>query len=421
MNILVSNKYVCYVFLLAMPWYWIESYVLVHAQYSGISLYSAAFQAIKLFMLAVPLCLWFYHYGLSKQRSKYFYIYTIILCFYLLLGIKEGYDRMNIILSIKNIYFWFYVLIFCYAINNRMPAHLSIFLVITIFISALMNVGYSIYINLTYTGDPTDFYFYDLYNSKGMFVIWNFIRDGSVRAFGLVGSKLTLSQLYIVPILISLFLAIYLNDLKAKALALIVFCILMYGLWITATRNPYLAIFFSFVVYSFFCCFKITKIRFFVITLVLYAFSIYLVLLLSDAGVGDESSKARIPMLLSFFNELLDKPFGHGIGSTGVASTTYPFFFESSLATVFMDLGIIGGLFYFGMIISFSFQMIRAANLTNLPILKSLLTASGYSLLSLFFLTNFTNIYDSSLFVYTIVTIFALNVHIVPVEKLNQG
>ncbi|WP_460881864.1 hypothetical protein [Pseudaeromonas pectinilytica] len=414
MNFLVSNKYICYLFLLAMPWYWVESFILVHAQYSGVELYSAIFLMIKLFMIFIPLSLWYYHYGVARGRAKLLVCYSIVLFVYVLVGLKAGYEITNIILSIKNIYFWLFVLIVCYSLNVKFPSHQSIFLVTILFFSALMNVVYSIYIDLTYSGNPTDFYFYDLYNDKGLFVIYNFIRDGKVRAFGFVGSKLTLSQLYIIPVLLSSFLVLYFKSNKLKLSAFVLACLFNYGLWITATRNPYLAMFFSGLVFLFFSIFGITRFRFFVVSICLYAFSIYLVLLLSDAGIGDESSKARIPMLLSFLEQLTDKPFGHGIGSTGIASGSYPFFFESSLATIFMDLGVIGGLFYFGIIISLSFEMIRTAKFTHRPILKSVLMTSGFSLLSLFFLSNFTNIYDSSLFVFAIISAFALNVYNMP-------
>lgn len=414
MNFLVSNKYICYLFLLAMPWYWIESFILVHAQYSGLGFYSAIFLIIKLLMIFIPLSLWYYNYGVAQGRIRCLVYYLIILFVYIFVGLREGYEKENIILSIKNIYFWLFVLILCYSANVKFPSHLSVFLVVILFFSALMNVAYSIYVNLTYSGNPTDFYFYDLYNDKGLFVIYNFIRDGKVRAFGFVGSKLTLSQLYIIPVLLSSFLVLYFKNIKLKLSAFAIACFLNYGLWITATRNPYLAMFFSSLVFLFFSMFALTRFRFFVVSMCLYGFSIYLVLLLSDAGIGDESSKARIPMLLNFLEQLIDKPFGHGIGSTGIASGSYPFFFESSLATIFMDLGVIGGLFYFGVIISLSFEMIRTAKSTHHPILKSVLMGAGFSLLSLFFLSNFTNIYDSSLFVFAIISVFALNVNNVP-------
>lgn len=414
MNFLVSNKYVCYLFIMAMPWYWVESFFLVHAEYSGVGLYSAAFLMIKLLMIFIPLSLWYYHYGVAQGRAKYLIYFSIIFFVYLIVGLKSGYEITNIILSIKNIYFWLFVLIFCYSVKAKFSAHQSVFLVSILFLSALMNVVYSIYIDLTYSGNPKDFYFYDLYNDKGLFVIYNFIRDGKVRAFGFVGSKLTLSQLYIIPVLLSSFLFLYFKNNKLKLSAFALACVFNYGLWITATRNPYLAMFFSSLVFLFFSVFAISRARFFVVSICLYAFSIYLVLLLSDAGIGDESSKARIPMLLNFLEQLIDKPFGHGIGSTGIASGSYPFFFESSLATIFMDLGIIGGLFYFGIIISLSFEMIRSAKFIHRPILKSVLMAAGFSLLSLFFLSNFTNIYDSSLFVFAIISAFALNVYSVP-------
>src|SRR3546814_17819406 len=101
---------------------------------------------------------------------------------YLVVGLKNGNGIGNILLSIKNIYFWvFYFLLIVASKINFSDGIIKITISALIFF-ALINIAYSVYINITFSGNYSDFYFYELYKGKGMFEDWNFIRDGDVRA-----------------------------------------------------------------------------------------------------------------------------------------------------------------------------------------------------------------------------------------------
>src|SRR3546814_14901117 len=82
----------------------------------------------------------------------------------------------------------------------------------------------------------------------------------------------------------------------------------------------------------------------------IYAIGITAIYLYSEAGGGDFSSQARIPLLLQFIDVFQQNKWGYGVGSAGIVNLTYKFFFESSAATVFTDLGLAGGIIYFGTI-----------------------------------------------------------------------
>src|SRR3546814_4725518 len=113
---------------------------------------------------------------------------------YLVVGLKNGNGIGNILLSIKNIYFWvFYFLLIVASKINFSDGIIKITISALIFF-ALINIAYSVYINITFSGNYSAFYFYELYKGKGMFEDWNFIRDGDVRALDRKSTRLNSSH-----------------------------------------------------------------------------------------------------------------------------------------------------------------------------------------------------------------------------------
>ncbi|MEZ7213272.1 hypothetical protein ACBC55_02675 [Klebsiella spallanzanii] len=108
-------------------------------------------------------------------------------------------------------------------------------------------------------------------------------------------------------------------------------------------------------------------------------------------------------MLLDFLEQIKANPIGYGIGSTGIANKTYPFFYESGAATIFMDLGIVGGtIFWIGIIYISYLSFLKGSNVNNISS-KIIYNSMGFSVLTLLLITNFTNIFDFSLIWYSIV------------------
>src|SRR3546814_9313973 len=66
-----------------------------------------------------------------------------------------------------------------------------------------------------------------------------------------------------------------------------------------------------------------------------------------------------------FIDVFQQNKWGYGVGSAGIVNLTYKFFFESSAATVFTDLGLAGGIIYFGTIIASAFYIFRNLERAN--------------------------------------------------------
>jgi hypothetical protein len=77
------------------------------------------------------------------------------------------------------------------------------------------------------------------------------LRDGNVRAFGFVGSKLTLSQMLLIPCSIVLMSILY-KKIFYKLLYSLLGMLLIYGMYITYVRNPFFSLILSSFIFSFF-------------------------------------------------------------------------------------------------------------------------------------------------------------------------
>ena len=393
--------------LMSIFWVGMDSYILVNVNYLDITVITYFFQILKLLIFIFPVIVLYARYGLDNRASRLFILYNIFLIVFVLYGVVNGNDKTNIILSLKNIYLWVWYALLLNSVKFTISPGFCQKLMFAFVISIVLNIFYSIYIDLSFSGKYSDFYFYELYNDKGMFESWNFIRDGAVRAFGFVGSKLTLSQMTFIPGAFMMMVFIYNKNVLNKTFALLIGLIILYGLYITNTRNPLFSIMLSTVIYLLFRVLKVTRVKFLLSFLILYSLSIYVVGYLSDSGVGDESSQARIPMIIDFMSQLQHKMLGYGIGSTGIANLTYKFFYESSAATVFMDLGLIGGaLFWLGILRVAYISTLHADNSQDSNE-KIVYHTISFSLTCLLFITNFTNIFDFSLMWYSIIIMLA--------------
>lgn len=392
-----------FLILCLILWVSLDSYLLVNVYYLDMNIIMYITQVLKYCIMFIPVIGFLFKYPIRKKAAVYFILYNCLLIIFCFIGFAKGYDHSNIILSIKNVYLWlwFSLLLCCFDFTISDKYVKYIFFVFLI--SAIINVIYSIYISVIFDGDFRIFYFYDLYIEKGMFESWNFLRDGNVRAFGFVGSKLTLSQMLLIPCSIVLMSILYKKDFFHKLLYSLLGLLLIYGMFITYVRNPFFSLILSFFIFSFFRVFKITWRRYLSLFIIVYLISILTVSYLNDNGSGDSSSQARIPMLLDFLEQIKANPIGYGIGSTGIANKTYPFFYESGAATIFMDLGIVGGtIFWIGIIYISYLSFLKGSNVNNISS-KIIYNSMGFSVLTLLLITNFTNIFDFSLIWYSIV------------------
>lgn len=396
--------------LMSIFWVGMDSYILVNVNYLDITIVTYLAQLIKILLFLAPAVIFYAKYGINKRALSVFFIYNLFLVVFVVFGLISGNDKTNIILSLKNIYLWIWYALLLNSINFKISTSFSRKIMFSFVVAILLNIVYSVYISLSFSGKLSDFYFYELYNNKGMFESWNFIRDGQVRAFGLVGSKLTLSQMAFIPGSFIMMAFIYNKDVLKKVFSLILGFVILYGLYITNTRNPLFAIALSTMVFLIFRRFKITGLRFLIVFIVVYLFSIYVVGYLSESGIGDESSQVRIPMIIDFLLQLQNRPIGYGIGSTGIANLTYKFFYESSAATIFMDLGVVGGALFWLGVLRVAFVSMKYGNDSQDVEMKIIYQTISFSLLCLLFITNFTNIFDFSLMWFSIIIVLATKI-----------
>ncbi|WP_155952245.1 hypothetical protein [Zestomonas thermotolerans] len=391
--------------ILGVAWLFFDSFIVVHSIYTDVPLIRIAVQCVKWFMLIAPPLILILHFGIDWKWLSILLFYLGLIFFYSIIAYLNGYSFDNIMLSLKNTYFWLFYFIYICVPRFKAPASVIRFVILAIFFGALLNVLYSVYVGLTFDGNLERFYFYSLYDQKGMFEDWNFIRDGAVRAFGYVGSKLTLSQLLLIPISVAVMLFFGVKSEGGRTAVFLFLIVLGYGLYLTKTRNPILAISCAICV-SLFFRYKLQGwgvVLFFSIFTSVYGLTIYLVFFISDIGWGDLSSQARVPLLISFLEVMRDQPLGYGVGSTGIYNLNYRFFFESSASTVFNELGVVGGAIYWCGVLSIVVVILNNASSQASVYMRAILRGVALSILALLFLTNFSNIFDSSLLVFSII------------------
>ena len=390
---------------LSIPWLMIESLLLVNAYESDILLILLSLQAIKYSLLLIPPIYWILSYGIDWRWFKFFLMLLALIFAYSTLSFVQGIETKSIINSIKNVYFWpLYFLLIVSAKFSFRRQTLSVLLWTTTIFS-LINIVYSIFINYSFS-NVDQFYFYNLYNSKNIFNEWDFIRDGEVRAFGFMGSPLTLSQTLIIALCFSFSGITRTTSIENILYFFILFLIILFGIYLTRTRNPVVGVFCAlFLMYSG-RTFRLSRRSVFFLFFAIYIAVILLVFEMSRRGLGDLSSQARAPMLIAFFNLIYQNPFGYGIGSTGVSLPSYAYFFESSAATVFMDLGIVGGLIFWGIIFKALLLIWGESRIKHKAAWMK--RAVFLSLAALLFITNFSNIFDSSLLIFSILSAAAV-------------
>ncbi|MBF8723033.1 O-antigen ligase family protein [Pseudomonas guariconensis] len=387
-------------------WLMCESYILVAAYEVGPKIFIAIFQASKYFLIILVPVVLLLNCGLDRYWVRFLLLYAFIIAIFTLVSIISGRSLSLILLSLKNIYLWgFY---FFLIVSSRVQftagdLKLANWVVV---IFAIINVVYSLYVANIYEGDPNVFYFYEFYVGKNLFSIWNFVKDDEVRAFGLMGSPLTLSQSLMLPAIFC-YSAIFFRKPQVTSIAyFLALIIILLGLYLTKTRNPVLAFILAVTIVALGRNWK-GRGKYLLTFALLYISSFLLVLEVNSRGGGDLSSQARIPMLMQFIDHIVARPFGYGIGSTGVAAPGYDFFFESSFSTILMDLGLVGGLvvilMFFKTVMHIKDFICFERKQDNWLFISSM--ASAFSLL---FVTNFSNIFDSSLFLYA--TLFAVAV-----------
>lgn len=309
----------------------------------------------------------------------------------------------NIPLTIKNGWLWLVLL----ALISTSRMAVSVQLLRTMGWIAigggLLNIGYSVVARLTYDGDPSVFYFHELFHGMGMFMEFNYVRDGAVRGFGLVASCLTLSQLLMIPTAVVLAPILALRRWSMAWLLLV----MLGGLILTQTRNPLLAVAAS---TGAFLLWKATR-RFWLVVLydLAYMGAVFWYIWYKwkyDFQSLDLSALDRIIQLDRMWGLFLARPFGYGIGYAGVANNKYAFMTDLSFGTYLLDLGIVPVALLYALLL----LLLRKALVQGFAIEGGRLdpwkawTGTSVFLVgnSLLLLSEFSNIFDHSLMAFAI-------------------
>lgn len=386
-----------------MVYLFFENYIIVTLKTNSLDFLFLCFSVFKLIFLFGILFSIIIYSGIYRSRKN---IIVVLFVFIFIISdfVIYGNPIQNVINSIQNVYLWFILIALLYFSKIYVNKEQFFILIRIILFLTFVNFLYSLFIKFSFNGDYSTFYFYKLYDSLGMFGPWNHIKNGDVRAYGFFGSSTALSQVLLIPISYVI-AAISVKRNKFSLYILMLF--LFYFLYIAQIRNPFFAIMLMFCVMPFLFNLK-SNIKVVICLLSVYFSSFFILSVFDYFGLGDLSSNARIPMLLRFLNNLLAQPFGYGIGSTG-NKIGYEFFYESSLATIYSDLGLVFGTLFFSffifLIINFK-SKIYSDNFKD----KIIARFGMILLVNLIYMTNYSNIFDSVLFIYVIVLYFSFSI-----------
>jgi hypothetical protein len=384
-----------------------ESFVLVQFKSMGLSVPYLAFQALKFGALGILLFLFLFPFRWKVGVHPVVFLLAGTVAIYSIIGLRNPeVIPSNVVLNIKNNYLWLVLMLIIGYSGRPVKKKVLLTLLIASLLLGLLNVGYSLLVNLSYDGSPRDFYFFDLYNSMGMYGEANFFRNGSIRSFGLVGSCLTLSQILLIPLSFSLSLLIH---HRGRFVALLAVLLLACGEWLTRTRNPSIAILIAFCAYALLrSTRRLLPVIVFVVGYLLVSFYYLVQASFADVSSLDLSALNRGKQLLQISEAILERPFGYGIGYVGVANGAYKVWTDLSFGTVLLELGVVPII----MLIGGAFGLLRFAKLPSerLDEESRILTTTFFLIcVSMVVLSEYSNIFDTSLFSFSIMMGAILN------------
>jgi len=275
-------------------------------------------------------------------------------------------------------------------------------------VCALINTIVSIYQIYTFDGN-----FKNLYISNHDYSEFNLIRNGRLRAIGLMDSATILSSYLISPIAVCF--AVFLRQksiLQRKTLLYtFLFVILFIGLYLTGSRIPLFSICISMAVAW---LYKKTRLSVNIVFIDIIALILIFAILILSAGFTDESGLARLQYYMQFFELLKINPLGYGIGYA-----QYPYGitgWDISLATIGLNYGIIGLSIYFTLFIRELFYLSRKVKeqLSENAALKLIILNSW------FINAFFVNIFSVNNLMILVVIIFVLNSNFTEKRRNNQ-
>lgn len=326
-------------------------------------------------------------------KNKYINIFIVIIIFSILIALYNKIEISYIVKSFRDTISW--ILVFMIILHMTIIQNIKfiIYLYVLSIILIMLNGFYSLYIQFIFNNDHSIIYFYDLYSQLDSYKEYNVVRNGMIRAFGFFGSNITYSTVLIIP-LSFLFVSFW----KYKnPLILYIFCIVLYYLWMTQTRNPFLAFFFSIFIYIFLFHRKNFINKIWVFNILYFLATITLIYFLANMNYLEPSSAGRAPQIDIVLSTLISSPFGMGLGYNNLEKL------DLSFGSIIIQFGLIGFILYY-----LFFYFISKTMYIEYHISKNhyerLIYATNFILINtLMLLTNFSNIFGFELYIYSII------------------
>lgn len=307
-------------------------------------------------------------------------VFFIIFFIFLFLGLLHT-NLTAVSSQLKNLLLPLLIFLLLYSIRYNFNLKYKKILFI-LFICILANCVFSVITVYSFNGDFSHTYIYEVIKGTE----YNYLRAGKLRAFGFLQSAVILSN-YLTIFLIPL---IWRINIRKNWLVRFFFIILMlYTLYLTGSRTPFLSLFLSIFFIKFFNKNRNLVFLFSIITITLLLLFVFVM-----ANYMDLSALGRIKQYAEAFNLISKNPIGYGIGYAG-----YPFgkiSFDCSLLVLFVDFGILGIFF----VVLFYKRAIKNIAVTKSEKIKDSLV------INLFLLSGFVNTIHLGILVLTILLWF---------------
>lgn len=307
-------------------------------------------------------------------------VFFIIFFIFLFLGLLHT-NLTAVSSQLKNLLLPLLIFLLLYSIRYNFNLKYKKILFI-LFICILANCVFSVITVYSFNGDFSHTYIYEVIKGTE----YNYLRAGKLRAFGFLQSAVILSN-YLTIFLIPL---IWRINIRKNWLVRFFFIILMlYTLYLTGSRTPFLSLFLSIFFIKFFNKNRNLVFLFSIITITLLLLFVFVM-----ANYMDLSALGRIKQYAEAFNLISKNPIGYGTGYAG-----YPFgkiSFDCSLLVLFVDFGILGIFF----VVLFYKRAIKNIAVTKSEKIKDSLV------INLFLLSGFVNTIHLGILVLTILLWF---------------
>lgn len=190
----------------------------------------------------------------------------------------------------------------------------------------MINCIYALYLTATFDGD-----FSKIYVAKADYVLYNYIRNNRLRAFGFLNSAVIFSN-YVSLVFIINLLSIKKKKYFFARLFFLTLCIV--ALYYSGSRTPFLAII---VALGLILVFNKQRKLVFIFSILSI---IFLLIFLSLGSNLDLSALGRISQYLEGVKLFIQNPIGYGFGYAGFPTGVVSF--DCSILTIPINFGIIG-------------------------------------------------------------------------------